>query len=536
MKKLVLMITGGLLVFQAQSQNLKQAVAYTDNELFETSGQTFHKLLASKPNDPELLYYMGENFYASERLDSAATYYGKGLAADPSYALNYVGKGKIALTNGNVPEAQGLFAKARELSANKKADVLLEIAKAYIATEAKNMAPALEVLAIAEKLEPNNPNVHLLLGDAVLIGENDGSRALTSYEKAAALDAKSPKPIVRMGALYERGRAYDLALTEYNKALEMDSTYAPSYRQLGDLYFKFNQYENAQKAYEKYLKLAGNSPSAKVKYAKFLFLAKKYKEAIAVILEIQETDNTVNVLNRLLGYAYFETKQCVEGLLYMEKFLQNASASNNAIIAKDYSYYGKLLACNGKDSLAVIEFQKANSMDSTDLDIYIDMSNSFLKLGKYDQSIQALTTKLNRTKTPGINDYFRLGQAYYTKAGALKDSTTFSQADSVFKMVVEKKPEEILGHLYRAKANAGMDPETKLGLAKPFYEKVAEMGAADPAKNKRNLIEANYYQAYYYYQIKDKANALVFADKVLAIDPAYEQAITLKKLIEKYLK
>lgn len=530
------MITAGLLVFQAQSQNLKQAVAYTDNELFETSGQVFYKLLAAKPGDPELLYYMGENFYASERLDSAAAYYDKGVAADPANALNYVGKGKIALSKGNVPEAQAFFAKAREISANKKAEVLLKIAEAYIATEAKNMAPALEVLAIAEKLEPNNPEVHLLMGDAVLFGENDGSRALTSYEKAATIDAKSPKPNVRMGALYERGRAYDLALEEYNKAIAKDSTYAPSYRQLGDLFFKFNRYEEAQQSYEKYLKLAGNSFSAKVKYAKFLFLAKKYKEAIEVILEIQQFDNTVNVLNRLLGYAYYETKQCTEGLLYLEKFLNNAAASNNAIIQKDYSYYGKLLACSGKDSLAIPQFIKAQSLDTNDLDIYIDMSNAYLKLGQHDQSIGALTTKLNRTKNPGINDYFRLGQAYFSKAGALKDSATFAKADSVFQIVVEKKPEEMLGHLYRAKANAGMDPETKLGLARPYYEKVAELGAADPVKNKRNLIEANYYQAYYYYQIKDKANALVYVDKVLAIEPTYEQAITLKKLIEKYLK
>lgn len=530
------MITGGLLVLQAQSQNLKQAVAYTDNELFDMSGQVFYKLLAAKPTDPELLYYMGENFYGSERLDSAAVYYDKGVAADPSFALNYVGKGKISLSKGNLPEAQAFFSKAREISANKKADVLLKIGEAYIVNEAKNMAPAIEVLTLAEKLEPNNPEVHLLLGDAVLVGENDGSRALSSYEKAAALDPKSPKPNVRMGALYERGRAYELALEEYNKAIAMDSTYAPSYRQLGDLFFKFNRYEDAQKSYEKYLKLAGNTPSAKVKYAKFLFLAKKYKEAIAVILEIQQTDNTVNVLNRLLGYSYYETKQCPEGLAALEKFLQNAPASNNAIIAKDYAYYGKLLACNGKDSLAVIEMKKAQEMDSTDLDIYIDMSNAYLKMAQYDQSIEALTNKLNRTKNPGINDYFRLGQAYYSKAGAVKDSTTFHQADSVFAVVVEKKPEEILGHLYRAKANAGMDPETKYGLAKPYYEKVAELGAADSVKNKRNLIEANYYQAYYYYQIKDKANALVYVDKVLAIDPAYEQAVTLKKLIEKYLK
>lgn len=538
MKKLVLIVTGGLMMFQAKSQTLKQAVANTDNELFETSAQVFYKLLASKPNDPELLFYMGENFYASERLDSAAVYYDRGILSDPTNALNYVGKGKIALSKGNLAEAKALFAKAREISANKKADVLLEIAEAYTVNEAvaKDMAPALEVLGLAEKLDANNLNLYLLLGDAVLFGENDGSKALNSYEKAASIDAKSPKPNVHMGALYERGRAYDLALNEYNKAIEKDSTFAPSYRQLGDLYYKFNDYQKAQSSYEKYLKLAGNSFSAKVKYAKFLFLAKKYKEAIDEIREIQLTDNSLNVLNRLLGYSMYETKQYAEGLLYLEKFLANAAAGNNTIIAQDYYYHGKLLSAQGKDSLAIPEYQKSLQMDSMSMDTYNGLADSYMKRGDFDNSIATVVKKIAHMKEPGINDYFRLGQTYFNKAGTMKDSISYQKADSIFVIVTEKKPEEMLGHLFRAKANAGLDPETKLGLAKPFYEKVIEMAAADPVKNKRNLIEANYYLAYFYYTAKDKPNALIYVDKVLAIDPAFEQAVNLKKLIEKYLK
>ena len=493
MKKLVLILTGGLLMVQAQSQTLKQAVANTESELFETSAQVFYKLIAAKPNDAELLYYMGENFYGTDRLDSASRYYDRGIVADPANALNYVGKGKIALSNNKPAEAKALFAKARELSGNKNAEVLLKIADAYISNESKDMSTALEVLALAEKLEPKNPKVYLLLGNAQLLATNDGTAALTNYEKADALQPNSPMANVYMGALYERGRAYDLAFQEYNKAIAKDSTYAPSYRQLGDLYFKYNDYKKAEASYEKYLKLAGNSFTAKVKYAKFLFLAKKYKEAIAVIQDIQLTDNTLNVLNRLLGYSYYETKQYAEGLLYLEKFLANAEAGKNPLIAQDYAYYGKLLVANGKDSLGIIQLQKALSLDSLNMDTYVDIANAYTKTGKYDNALAALSKKISLMKEPGINDYFRLGQTYYSKGGALKDSTSFHKADSVFAIVTDKKPEEMLGHLFRARSNAGMDPETKTGLAKPYYEKVIELAAADPEKNKRNLIEASYY-------------------------------------------
>lgn len=523
-------------MLQAKSQTLKQAVANTENELFETSAQAFYKLIAAKPTDAELLYYMGENFYASERLDSALHYYTKGMMVDPNNALNYVGKGKLEMANGNLREAQGLFARARELSANKNPEVLLKIADAYVANEAKDMAPAFEVLTIAEKLDPKNPKVYLLLGNAQLLATNDGTSALTNYEKAAALNESSPVPNVYMGALYERGRAYDLAFAEYNKAIAKDSTYAPSYRQLGDLYFKYNDYKKAKESYAKYLKLAGNSFSATVKYAKFLFLAKDYPAAIEEINKIMAIDKSLNVLNRLLGYSYYETKQYAEGLLYLQKFFAGAESGKNKIIAQDYSYMGKLLAATNADSLAVPEYMKAIGMDSANQDNYVDLSNSYIKLKKYDEAIGALVKKMAQTKEPGVNDYLRLGQTYYRKASVLKDSVSFVEADSLFKIVTEKKPEEILGHYLRAQANAGQDPQTIRGQAKPYYEKVIELGAGDPVKNKRFLVEATYYLAYYYYNIKDKPNATTYADQVLAIDPTNQQATTLKTLIEKYLK
>lgn len=542
MKKIVLIFTAGLFMIQAKSQNLKQAIAYTDNELFETSAQTFYKLLAAKPNDAELLYYMGENFYGSERLDSAQYYYEKGLAANPQFALNYVGKGKLALEKGNLSEAQGLFAKARELSNNKNAEVLIEIAEAYVLNgKQSNMTAAMEALTIAEKLDAKNIKTYLLLGDAQLILDNDGSKAIGYYDKAVELAPTSPLPSIHIGALYERSKANDLAFQEYDNAIKKDSTYAPSYRMLGDLYYKYNRPKEATQAYEKYLKLSGYSFSASVRYAKFLFLAKDYEKAIEQMEKLIKQDPTLNVLNRLLAYSYFETKQYDMALIYIETYLANADKYKSTVITEDYSYYGKTLASLGKDSLAIIQLEKAISMDTTVLATYTDLANSYKKVGKPDMAVKTLNTKIKRSAEPSINDFFALGQLLYAQGMALKTDSvaktkTLLQADSVFTIVTEKAPTEIIGFVFRAKANVGMDPKTTAGLAKPHYEKIVEMGAIDPVKNKTYLLEANYYLAYLYYVAKDKPNALKYVDAVLAIDANHEQAKKLKELINKYLK
>lgn len=53
--------------------------------------------------------------------------------------------------------------------------------------------------------------------------------------------------------------------------------------------------------------------------------------------------------------------------------------------------------------------------------------------------------------------------------------------------------------MWRARTNSAMDPETTEGLAKPYYEKVAEMLLAknEPRYNSA-LIECYSYLGYYY--------------------------------------
>ncbi len=535
MKKAGFLIGVGLMLVQtAPAQNLKDALKFTENHQFEEASKVFRKLIAEKPTDATNYYYMGENMYKSERFDSAAFYYEKGISVDANVALNHVGKGKIALTKNDEATAKPLFQKALTLSQDAK--VYIAVAEAYISNEWKSMTYALECLANAEKADRNNPNIYLLMGDAALIGTNDGLTALNNYEKARDMDPKNPKPYIHIGTLYERARSYDLALVEYNKAVSLDTTFAPSYYKLGDLYYQFGDFKNAKDYMLKYVKLA-KSLSSKIKYAKYLFLAKEYESAIFEMDDINTVDSSLNILNRLLAYSYFETKDCAKALQYMEKFLRKAQTTGDKIIADDHRYYGKILLCAKKDSLgatlAIPELKMAIDMDSSKLDVYGSLADAYLKVKSYDDAVNILLQKFTLVKEPAINDIFKIGQAYYVKAVDTKDSLTFLKADSTFAIVTAQKPDLVVAHVFRARTNAGLDPLTKSGLAKPHYEKVIEFGTLDAAKNKVFLAEAHYYLAYIFFQAGNKADALKNVDKTLEYDPAYKGAPELKKKIEK---
>ncbi|MDD6671494.1 MAG: hypothetical protein PUE52_06765, partial [Prevotella sp.] len=82
--------------------------------------------------------------------------------------------------------------------------------------------------------------------------------------------------------------------------------------------------------------------------------------------------------------------------------------------------------------------------------------------------------------------------------------------------------------------NSTLDPETKEGLAKPFYEALANSLAANTNRDNTDnirLVEAYRYLGYYYLVQDDKATADTYWNKVLEIDPENEtakQALSIK--------
>ena len=124
---------------------------------------------------------------------------------------------------------------------------------------------------------------------------------------------------------------------------------------------------------------------------------------------------------------------------------------------------------------------------------------------------------------------FQLGRLYYGK-GTSADTLALSpderlaalqSADSVFVLVAEQVPDSYLGNMWRARTHSAMDPETTDGLAKPYYEKVAEMLSAknDPKYNSV-LVECYSYLGYYYLLKSDYPASETYWNKILAIDPS----------------
>jgi tetratricopeptide (TPR) repeat protein len=157
------------------------------------------------------------------------------------------------------------------------------------------------------------------------------------------------------------------------------------------------------------------------------------------------------------------------------------------------------------------------------------LASIYSKQKKYENAIVLYQKKISLGKAIS-NDYFRMGQSFF-------QLQQYGKADSSFTKITELQPKLMTGYIWRAKANANLDPDSKLGLAKPFYEKVIELGAVDSVtsvKYKKELTESyRYLGAYYYLVNKDNVNAILYWEKVLAIDPNDQQAIKVLEELKK---
>lgn len=531
MKKITLISTGIILANVTIAQTLQEAITKTDNERFELAASDYRALIAKEANKGDNYFYFGENYFKKGDLDSAKIYYTKGAELNATYPLNYVGIGKVLWYKGMQAEAKTQLFKAATLGANKNAEVMRKTAEIYINAEQKNLDEAINLLNAAIKIEPKNQESYLLMGDALLEkNPTDGGPAVKNYNKATELNPSSPKGDLRSGKLYQRGQNYQLALDLYKKAQATDPTYAPAYREKAELYYKAGQKANAVESYKKYLEL-NNSLDARERYASFLFSNKQYAEAVGELESLQKAGNTKFYLDRMLGYSYAELGNTTDkeaynkGLTSINLFFEKtAIVPNFKYVATDYKYKGILLAKTGKDSLGVIEMEKAANMDPAKAsEMLREIAKAYYKARKYTKVIDTYEKLMDgNPKNLNGTDYFDLGRSYYFGP---KD---FIKADTCFSRLCQLSPTFATAYFWRAKSNTQQDLKNEKWLAKPHYE--AAMALVKPeerttASNKLNVIEACEYLGYYNLTIKDNTKAKEYFTIIKELDPNNKKQI-----------
>lgn len=496
----------------AQDKEIAEAKHLAEVDQSKKALQVLTAAASTYPTSAAVFYNLGIAQLKANMRKEALASFDKGIAADPKDALNYAGKAQLSMMEAAPEKAKLDIDKALSMTKSKNVAVLQAVARAYM-VDPKKANDAIAVLTTAKSKDDHDAETMILLGDAYL-QLNDGGKAVTSYESAAALDAKSALAHYKVGRVYLRSRNFDAATEAFNKALAVDPNYALAYKEEGELFYQLKKSEDAVKAYEKFLSLTESPEKYQSRIAFYYLGAQNFSKANTIFDQLMAKDSSSAYIYKYAAVTKFQLKDFPAAQKTFDKYF--TIVKPEAIEVGDLNYYGEVLLALKQDSLAMISFNKSLEKDPKQPKLYQLMADSYYAQKKFPEAINSYK-KLFTYKKPASADYYTLGRAYYF-------SEKFPQADSTFATLTELQPTMTVGPFWQARSKAAQDSTSENGLAKPYYEKLVEKASAAPEKNKTELVESYLYLGYYNYLKGQNSSAKTFYDKVLAIDPNNEKA------------
>lgn len=493
-------------------------VSYFNTGELGLAKQVFENQITTNP--AQSYYYLGQIALKNGNTDEAKNYFGKGLQASPDYVYNNIGLASLGLKTDS-KEAVKLL---NDIAKQNKKDVNILSAIAQVFYTNNLIEEGNKMLLEARKADKRASITYIVEGDlkaGTNVGEAAGLYALAYNADPTAMDA-----YIKTAKIYETINP-ESAIEALNKALEVNPNYTLAYKYLGDIYYNSAQYKKAVDAYSKYYAKGDYTVKDLTHFAASYFFDKQYPEALDILTEGLAIEPNNFVLNRLAMYVDSKTDKDEEGLIQAIKFFALPKGDNKYIV-QDYMTYGELLGKAGRREDALLQYEEAIKLDSTKVSIYKDIAQSSsdaddnLNAGIfYEKYIQKADTSLVEAL-----DYFNMGRNFYYAGNELqKDNENpqsaqiskeaLTKAANAFDIVAKRVPESVLGYLWRARSYASLDPETKEGLAKPYYEELLEVAKTkEDGSANSEIIEAYRYLAYYYYLQYAASKSSVDKEKV----------------------
>ena len=514
------------------AQSVEQGRKFLYYERYKSAKETFEKVLASNPNNIEAVYWLGQTLLEMPNKDSVAAkdLYQKALASNGNAPLLLAGMGQIELMEGKSNDARQRFETAINLSKGKDVEVLNAVGRANVEARAGDANYAIEKLNQATQIRKfNNAETFLIMGDAYrkLI---DGGNAVTSYNKALAIDPKLASAKTKIGRVYLTQNNPDYFLPAFESATQLDPAYIPAYFELY-YYYYFRDVNKAAGYLQKYIANADAGPEVEYMKTDFLYSSAKFQEAkdSAQALIARYGDKVNPRMYRLVAYTADTLGDAQAAKQAMTTFL--AQPGEEPILPADYEELANINAkIPGSEQEAFTNLQQAVALDTVQENKvkYIQKAAAMAKkMGNRKEEANWLGVAYQMDKNPNQTDLYNWGFAHY-------QATNYVTADSIFCNVYQTKyPDEIYGYLWCARSKEAQDTTWTSGIAVEPYEKLAEMAIKiDSGKYKSQALNALFKLAGYYNDIKkDKDAAIASMDKVLAFDPTNADAIRIKEIL-----
>lgn len=526
------------------AQDIDQAKKAIDAEQFEKAKTILKSLLQAKPSNGTASFLLGNVYMSQKELDSAKIYYQKGITGSDGAKLNYIGLGQLDLEANNQTAAQSNFDIAIKDAKRKDATVPTYIARAYMNISKPDYKNAITILERAKIDSPQNADLLLALGDAYYL-ENKQNEAYSSYRSAFQIDPTMLRAKMQLGVLLKGAKSYDLAINSFNEVIAINPNYGPVYRELAETYYKWGRNKPSKAAeymqlaisnYDKYMSMTDYSLASRMRRADFLVLLKNWPELEKEANKMIELDKVNPRIYRYLAYSAFENGNVDVALKSLESFISNP---NSKVIAKDYIYlaeikFKKAIAADGLTmdptlyASGLVDLKKALELEPLATEDLNDIGKKLFSKKFYKEAapIFELGTKNTEDKNyVDDNIYYALSVLYgNSKKDVKADPIELKNADAALDKVIVAAPSYQDAFLYKARINRlAENEEFIIKNYESYLAKLTEKGELANATHKTKIVES-YNNLAASYANKDKAKAIEYFNKTLAIDPTNDYA------------
>lgn len=524
------------------AQTHDQAFEAMMMEKWDKAVDAYSALTQANATDQAAWLGLSNAYLAKGNTEKAQEALTTGFNAKPDGPLAFVCNARQLLLQNKPAEADEQFQRAFK-KAKKDMVTLRAIGDSYLFYKAPgerkpNLTRAVQLYKDA--LDVNSKDFETLMAAGYAYREQgNGGEAARQFEFASTYKAKSPLPFYMLGTVYKAGRLNDRFLENMDAAISLDNGYSPALRAKADYYYFTRKWEKAKDAYKELVEKGRDiTIEDEMQYANTLFLTKDYTGSVALVEKIIAKDGSKNYLRRLLGYSYYENGDYAKGQSIMDDYFKMVAPEK--IIANDYIYKGRLQLKANKDTLGCISsLRMAMEKDTAEWGLYEEIGNLYYTQKDYCGAAAAYQVWIDSLKTEAKSkDIYRLGTCYYY---CKTDPMRYENALKHFVRVTEMNPNAVIGWLWSAKAASRLDVDVTtdttaaaiaaFGKAKPYFDKVVELGSADLNKNKKDLITAFEYIVYYHFVRKEDALARENITKLLQLEPENRTALELQNIL-----
>lgn len=427
------------------------------------------------------------------------------------------------LLKSNAPDAEKQI-KSIYKKYKKNPEVVVGIGRAYY--EAKDTANARIYGDFAAKM--NYGPAYILLGDITALAD-DGGGAAKMYDQAIYFDPKNPDAYYKYASVYRKvSPAGAAAKLEELRAQRPD---LPVDALKGRILYLANEFEDAITAFEKADRTQMEERDLR-SFAMAYYLTGKHQPSFEIAeFALQKSPRDAG-FNRLAFFTSTDLKNYEKALDYADRLFNKSDSAKFTYF--DYSYYGNALNGAKRHDEAIAAYKKAleQEFDSNDkrAGVIKQLADAYKGVDDYENAVKFYDQYLKEVSKASLNDYADLGRLYVQYADKLEGDDKMEKlkkADEIYADLAAKNEDAKEYSLFwRGRVNTMMDPESKDGLAKPYYEELANAINAKAEKDKADqarLIESCRYLINYYINVaSDTPKAKEYAQMLLSVDPENE--------------